>query len=70
MHKDSAKELVTRKEGGSSGVGVWQHASEAGSLQAANGLVRSGQARVCLLHGGIEALRTAGLLELPPRVTQ
>ncbi|XP_077518932.1 TBC domain-containing protein kinase-like protein isoform X1 [Amblyomma americanum] len=40
------------------------------AVSAANGLVRSGQARVCLLHGGIEALRTAGLLELPPRVTQ
>ncbi|KAH6934762.1 hypothetical protein HPB50_000693 [Hyalomma asiaticum] len=32
---------------------------------AANGLVRSGQGRVCLLHGGVEALRT--VLELPPQ---
>lgn len=33
-------------------------------LQAANGLVRWGQARVCLLHGGVGSLRrrTAGLL--------
>ncbi|XP_075544109.1 TBC domain-containing protein kinase-like protein isoform X2 [Dermacentor variabilis] len=34
------------------------------AVSAANGLVRSGQLRVCLLHGGIEALRS--LLELPP----
>ncbi|KAH8034049.1 hypothetical protein HPB51_019273 [Rhipicephalus microplus] len=40
-----------------------QHASKACSLQVANGLVRSGQPRVCLLHGGIEVLRT--VLELP-----
>lgn len=35
----------------------------AAAVSAANGLVRSGQPRVCLLHGGIEALRT--VLELP-----
>uniref|UniRef100_A0A224Z9W1 Tbc domain-containing protein n=1 Tax=Rhipicephalus zambeziensis TaxID=60191 RepID=A0A224Z9W1_9ACAR len=38
----------------------------AAAVSAANGLVRGGQPRVCLLHGGIEALRT--VLELPPRV--
>lgn len=36
-------------------------------VQTANQLVRLNQSRVCLLHGGVEALRTAGLLELPPR---
>ncbi|XP_075736859.1 TBC domain-containing protein kinase-like protein isoform X3 [Rhipicephalus microplus] len=33
------------------------------AVNVANGLVRSGQPRVCLLHGGIEVLRT--VLELP-----
>lgn len=43
------------------------------AVSAANGLVRWGQARVCLLHGGVGSLRrrAAGLLlELPSQQQQ
>lgn len=46
---------------------VGSHKDYGSAVETANQLVRLNQSRVCLLHGGVEALRTAGLLELPPR---
>ena len=35
-------------------------------LQFANELVRLGYARVCVLHKGIDVLRSTGILTIPP----